>query len=365
MANWKNDGDIQCIGRMDNLVKVRGHRIELSEIENQLLKYSGIKDVAVVIKEGKDYEKFLCGYFVSEKPLSTVVLKKYLAKELHQYMIPMFFVRLEKMPLNPNGKVDRKALPNPEKSITEDMKYVPPQNKIQELMESIWRDVLGIESKIGITEEFFDIGGDSFKIVILASKIKDIFDIEVKISLLLNYPTIEKISDLIVNNFATLNEKTYFVFNKSKSEKIFCFPPTSGYGIVYNGLANIINEYSFYAFNFIETEDRISKYADIIMEIQPEGEYKILGYSAGGNLAFEVSKELERRGAAISDIILIDSKARNRQLTTEEMGLYNDRLELEKLIIEDERFVMFKDEIIDKSIKCQNYFRDLIVNGVI
>ncbi|NFD32026.1 non-ribosomal peptide synthetase, partial [Clostridium botulinum] len=108
LARWLPDGNIEFLGRIDNQVKIRGFRIELSEIENRLLQHENIKEAAVLVKENKDSEKYICAYVVSEKNLEELDLKSHLKETLPEYMVPAYFVELEKMPLTANGKLNRR-----------------------------------------------------------------------------------------------------------------------------------------------------------------------------------------------------------------------------------------------------------------
>ncbi|NJD03239.1 MAG: AMP-binding protein, partial [Ruminiclostridium sp.] len=154
------EGFIEFLGRKDHQIKIRGYRIELGEIENQLLIHELIKETLVVAREDYNGKKYLCAYIVSSSVLTNEELRTYLRNKLPEYMIPSYFVKLEKMPLTPNGKIDRKALPEPERSI--DIEYAAPQSEIEEKMVKIWQDVLGV-GRIGINDNFFDMGGDSIK----------------------------------------------------------------------------------------------------------------------------------------------------------------------------------------------------------
>lgn len=158
-------GDIEFIGRMDYQVKIRGYRVELGEIEHALLQNEAVMGAVVIDREDVSGKKYLCGYVTSRSPLDIKALKSSLSRQLPEYMVPARFVRLEQIPLTPNGKIDRRALPEPdslmgggERSVTE------PRNKTDSSLISIWRKVLQIDS-VGIDDDFFDLGGDSLTII--------------------------------------------------------------------------------------------------------------------------------------------------------------------------------------------------------
>ncbi|SFB47807.1 non-ribosomal peptide synthetase, partial [Clostridium frigidicarnis] len=153
LAKWLPDGNIEFLGRIDNQVKIRGFRIELGEIENKLLQHEDVKEATVIVIEDKDEDKYICAYIVSEKEVNELNLKDYLKESLPEYMVPSYFVKLDKMPITFNGKLDRRALPKPnlEDRLTS---YEAPRNAIEETLVRIWSEVLGVD-KIGINDSFF------------------------------------------------------------------------------------------------------------------------------------------------------------------------------------------------------------------
>jgi len=172
LARWMADGNIEFIGRIDHQVKIRGFRIELGEIENQLLKMENIREVAVVDRQDKEGNKYLCAYIACDKEMTVPELREGLRKELPGYMIPAYFMQIEKMPLTLNGKLDRKSLPEPDGEINTGVEYVAPRNEIEEKLVKAWSEVLGLE-RIGIDDDFFTLGGDSIKAIRMISKLRE------------------------------------------------------------------------------------------------------------------------------------------------------------------------------------------------
>jgi len=215
LARWLQDGNIEFLGRMDSQVKIRGFRIELGEIENRLLKHEEIKEMAVIVRQDKENEKYICAYVVSEKSINELNLKSYLKKTLPEYMIPTYFMNLEKMPLTANGKFDRRVLPKP--SLDGNLiEYEAPRNKVEEVLVRLWSEVLGIE-KIGINDNFFDLGGHSLKATVLVPKIHKELNKEVPLKELFKAPTIKELSMLFENvqtniysNIEEVEEKEYY-----------------------------------------------------------------------------------------------------------------------------------------------------------
>ncbi|MEC1231212.1 amino acid adenylation domain-containing protein, partial [Bacillus paralicheniformis] len=170
LARWLPDGHLEFLGRIDHQVKIRGYRIELGEIENQLLKLDKIDEAAVIARKDDDNSDYLCAYIVSKEDWTSTELSEWLEKELPHYMIPAYFVRLDKLPLTANDKVDRKALPAPDRHVATGAEYEAPRNDTEAKLVDIWRDVLGA-GDIGISHHFFAAGGDSIKALQIVSRL--------------------------------------------------------------------------------------------------------------------------------------------------------------------------------------------------
>ncbi|WP_346940202.1 amino acid adenylation domain-containing protein [uncultured Clostridium sp.] len=196
IARWLPDGNIEFLGRIDNQVKIRGFRIELGEIENRLLQYEGIDETTVIIREREDGEKYLCAYVISHKHIDSRKLRIYLKESLPENMIPSYFITIEKMPLTSNGKIDKKALPEPNISEIILSDYELPRNDVERKLLEIWSSILGI-SRIGINDNFFELGGHSLKATVLISKIHKELNREISLKELFNSPTIKEIGKLI------------------------------------------------------------------------------------------------------------------------------------------------------------------------
>ena len=180
LARRLPDGNIEFLGRVDHQVKIRGFRIELGEIENTLLKHEYIKENVVVARE-ENGDKYLCAYVVFEQgqEQNINILRDYLTGLLPEYMVPTYFVELEALPLNANGKINLKVLPSPEVKAGDD--YVAPSNEIEEKLVEIWSEVLNIpQEKISVTANFFAVGGDSLKVTLTLSKIHKRFKVKVR-----------------------------------------------------------------------------------------------------------------------------------------------------------------------------------------
>ncbi|HLP61991.1 MAG TPA: amino acid adenylation domain-containing protein, partial [Candidatus Deferrimicrobium sp.] len=202
-ARWLSDGNIEFLGRFDFQVKIRGYRIELGEIENRLLGYNGIKEAVVLIKEDGKGDKYLCAYIVTGRKIDDSELKSYLSGYLPGYMVPSYFTVLERMPLNPNGKVDIKAFPEP--GLKSGGEYTPPQNEIEKKLLERWSEILGRDvlhtsqllTTIGIDDNFFHKGGHSLKAAVLSSKVQKAFNVQLPLAEIFRTPTIRGLSQYI------------------------------------------------------------------------------------------------------------------------------------------------------------------------
>jgi amino acid adenylation domain-containing protein len=201
LARWLPDGNIEFIGRVDYQVKIRGFRIELGEIETRLMEIDFIKEAVIVDYKNPDGERYLCAYFVSQKEVEVSEIKDILASELPDYMVPLYFVPLEKIPLNSNGKVDKKKLPLPEFK-TNGIR-VKPRNDVEIKLLDIWSEVLGIDKDtIGIDANFFEWGGHSLKATILISRIHQLFDVKMSLGEMFDQSTIRGLAALIKESAA-------------------------------------------------------------------------------------------------------------------------------------------------------------------
>ncbi|MDQ1350695.1 MAG: hypothetical protein QG657_997, partial [Acidobacteriota bacterium] len=304
LCRWLPDGNIEFLGRIDNQLKIRGHRIELGEIESILLNYKGIKDVLVAAHGEGRGDKCLCAYIVSSEKLTASLLREYLTGRLPDYMIPSYFVQLEKIPLNANGKINWRDLPDPVLEVGD--AYVPPQNEIEEKLVDIWSDVLGIEkTKIGRDHNFFELGGNSLKLICLADRIYKEFKLDISIvAQIYNQPRIRDLAVSFIKN--NLSEQPVVLLNWEREKKIFGFPDQFGFGYNYANLGALLKDYSLYSLTFIDDDDRIKRYINVITDIQPIGPYVFFGHSAAGKLTCVIAAALEKLGLEVSDIIFAD-----------------------------------------------------------
>ncbi len=197
LARWLPDGSIEFLGRADHQVKIRGFRIELEEIENQLMTYEAVKDAVVIDRIAEDGTKYLCAYFSSDKKLAPVQLMEHLAQTLPDYMIPSYFLQMDNLPLTINGKVNRKALPEPDRRMNEDNDFCAPANDTERKLAEVWQQVLGID-KVSTTGRFLEMGGDSIKAIKITAEVAK-WGINIKVSDIFKFRTISRIAESVKN----------------------------------------------------------------------------------------------------------------------------------------------------------------------
>ncbi|MFS4449718.1 condensation domain-containing protein, partial [Maribacter sp. 2307UL18-2] len=215
---WSADGNLEYIGRLDDQVKIRGHRIGFKEIENVLVRHERINEAIVRLK-GKAEDKYLTGYYTSEKEIELEVLKKHLYATLPDYMVPSHFVHLENFSLLSNGKVNLKDLPEPQINLDN---FIPPSNDIEKELVEIWSEVLKLPTNvIGANTSFFELGGHSIRAVQLINKVQNAFSVKIDLRDIFETNTVSGMAVIIGNN--TLTSKT--VINKAQIKPYYRASP--------------------------------------------------------------------------------------------------------------------------------------------
>jgi amino acid adenylation domain-containing protein len=193
LAKLQPDGTILFLGRLDDQVKIRGFRIELGEIENRLLEHNDIKEAVVVAREEKGREKYLCAYVVANDNINPAEVKSYLSGKLSAHMIPAHIVQLEKLPLKANGKVDKRSLPQPE---VQSQQYVAASTDIEKEIAGVWQEALGLD-KIGIHDNFFDIGGNSLLLLKVVDQLKKALNKDISTMVMFEHSTIHSMAQYL------------------------------------------------------------------------------------------------------------------------------------------------------------------------
>ncbi|MBU5265933.1 non-ribosomal peptide synthetase [Virgibacillus proomii] len=213
IGKWLPDGTIEFIGRTDYMVKIRGFRVEIGEIEEALFKHEEIKETVVIVNNDSYGNKYLCAYYVSDQEIPANKLRDFISNNLPEYMIPSYFIFMNKLPLTINGKVDRKLLPEPKDVLIKNKIIVQPRNEMQRKMSTIWSEILELE-QVGINEDFFELGGHSLKASILISRISKEFAKEVPLKQLFMTPTIEGLSNYLETAMSSTDSEIIPIENR-------------------------------------------------------------------------------------------------------------------------------------------------------
>ncbi|MGD2087714.1 MAG: AMP-binding protein [Candidatus Aminicenantes bacterium] len=199
LARFLPDGRIEFLGRINDQINLRGLRLEPGDIEAHLMKTKGIKKAVVVLKENRSGEKYICAYFVSDRDISLPEIREFLSRDLPEYMIPSQFFRLEDIPLTPNGKVDRKSLDRYARKLERGVEFVPPENEEEQIVTDIWKQILQVD-KVGVNDNFFDLGGNSLKIIEVTSRINEAFKTNIPVVKMFGFSTVRTIGQFLIDN---------------------------------------------------------------------------------------------------------------------------------------------------------------------
>ncbi|MBV8418351.1 MAG: amino acid adenylation domain-containing protein [Verrucomicrobia bacterium] len=255
------------------------------------------------------------------KVVSTEDLTMFLKQKLPEYMVPQRLVRIEEFPRTLHGKIDKAALAKIEQEHQATDETEQPWTETEKQLALIWEEVL--KQKItSPTQDFFRSGGHSLKVTKLVALIRERIGVHVSLTAVFKATTIREQAKLLLDQaqfgIEGVDEPMVLLNKTAGGAAIFALPPGTGDALAYLQLADLLKPYRFYAFNFIPGPTRLADYADLIMSADPAGPYLLLGWSAGGNLAFHVADELERRGRCVSDIVMVESGRRLHRLVLPE-----------------------------------------------
>ncbi|ERZ23945.1 non-ribosomal peptide synthase/polyketide synthase [Pseudomonas aeruginosa] len=319
LVRQREDGTFDYLGRIDNQVKVRGFRIELGEIEARLQDAGEVREAVVVARDAASGKQLL-GYVVAEDGADSSGLlerlRERLKRDLPEYMVPAHLALLPAMPLTPNGKIDRKALPDID--VTASEAYVAPRNELELALAGIWQEVLGI-ARIGVHDNFFELGGDSIlsmQVVAKARALKKL-GFSLKLRDLIQKPSIAALSGY---DDSAAPPSPILALNAAVDgcPPLFCVH--AGFGTVFdyeplarrlNGRRSVlaIQARSLLDPNWrdVSLQRMAEDYVALIRQRQAEGPYHLLGWSLGGTLGMLMAAELERQGQQVAFLALLDS----------------------------------------------------------
>jgi amino acid adenylation domain-containing protein len=325
LARYLPDGNIEFLGRMDQQVKIRGFRIELGEIETVLRQHPTVREAIVSARGNGAGEQQLVAYVVvqGDLPASDNELRGFLKQKLPDYMVPAIFEPLDKLPLMPNGKVDRGALPEPKRTRSERGKeFVAPRNALELQLSNLWEEVLGIRP-VGVKDNFFELGGHSLAAVRLFALIEKRLGKKVPLATLFQGATIEHLASILRQHAKEASSSSLVPIQPNgKRSPLFLIHPAGGHVFPYVHLANSLDPdqpcYGLQARGLEEgqephtrIEDMAAFYIDAMRSVQADGPYFLGGWSMGGVVAFEMAQQLRAQGQRTALLALLDTRIPN------------------------------------------------------
>lgn len=322
-GRWRADGLLEHLGRADAQVKVRGHRIEIGEVEATLARHPNVREAVVAaVAEGAD-DVTLVGYLVPRSgTLDIDAVRTHAERWLPRYMLPQLFIELDSIPLLPNGKIDRRRLPSPRQAARGRGELLAPRNDHERALKEIWAAVLG-HDRFGVHDDFFEVGGHSLLAVRVVALIRERLRRHCSVPLLLHHPTIEKLA-MALERVDTAPGPLPIVLNGHPGPAtLYCLCGISIYGLLAERLADLVRV----AAVFVPAEMAAlgqesdqespasaanipmlaSLYRSAILESQSAGPYMVAGFSLGGVVALEVARQLRAAGHEVRLLLLMDS----------------------------------------------------------
>lgn len=314
------DETIEFRGRKDFQVKIRGHRVEVGEVEFHLAKHPGIKECVVIADNSSSGETHLVAYFVSTGTQPTGnEIRNFLEDKLPDFMIPSIFLPLQSLPMTPTGKIDRLSLPTPDYTgQLNPNQRVNARNPVEEELIKIWEDVLHVQP-IGVRDNFFELGGHSLMAVHLFTRINQTFNVNLPLATLFRDATVEHLANAI--NRDTNSEKRWSALIAVKPEgnhlPFFCVHGLTGDILWFRDLADCLSpDYPFYGLQsrgldgiqapLTSIEDMAAYYISEIRRLQPKGPYYLGGASFGGAVALEIAQQLLAQQEQVALLAIFD-----------------------------------------------------------
>jgi amino acid adenylation domain-containing protein/natural product biosynthesis luciferase-like monooxygenase protein len=315
LARYRDDGVLEFIGRTDFQIKLRGFRIELEEIEATLKSFSGVRDAVVIVRDDHGNQR-LVAYVIADG-IQARELRAYISTKLPDYMIPSAWIFLKEFPLTAHGKLDRGALPEPAARVVEQA-FVPPRDQAEAEIAAIWANILHLPA-VGVTEDFFELGGDSLLGVRLFTQIRKLLGTDLPLATLFQAPTVEQLATLVKQQGWRSNWSP-LVPIQPNGNRTPVFAVHGGYGevMLYRHLSGCLgSEQPFYGLQAqgldgspigLDTVEGIATtYLAEVRKVQAHGPYLLAGYCSGGAIAFEMAQQLHRAGEEVALVALIDS----------------------------------------------------------
>jgi amino acid adenylation domain-containing protein len=322
LGRMQPDGLLEHLGRKDFQVKIRGNRVETAEIEMALLDHAAVEEACVIARDDQSGEKVLAAYLVaqSRSTIGSSELRTYLKTRLPDYMIPSAFVWLAALPLNANGKIDRAALPEPDRTANRSDSALTPRDELEATLAKIWQDTLRLNT-IDLSADFFELGGDSLLAARIFAEIDRQLGKRLSPTVLLTSPTIEQLASIVRQSNVSAPPPTLVALQPLGSKPPLFLAHGIGGGVLdYTPLARQLGSdqpvYGLVAVGLDGTEPQVvdlremaMRYVQEILTKQPDGPYAIGGYSYGGAVAFEIAQQLLALGQEVKVLAEFDSPA--------------------------------------------------------
>jgi amino acid adenylation domain-containing protein len=321
-VRWRPDGQLEFLGRLDDQVKVRGFRVDPAEVESALLRHPAVRQAAVAAFEDEAGDRRLAAYVVADgdPAAEPAELAGFLRERLPHHMVPSTVVRLDSLPLTPSGKVDRRALPAPDRSIAGRGGSVGPRDEVEARLAAIWEEVLDARP-VGVADSFFDLGGHSLLAVRLMSRIEEQFGRRLPLATLFRGGTVEDLARLLREPAPKQPATPLVAIQPSGAGRpFFCVHPAGGIVFCFQDLARHLGtDRPFFGLQapgldgerepFTRLEEMAARYIEAIREVQPDGPYHLGGWSLGGLVAFEMAQQLRQGGREVATLALFDVPA--------------------------------------------------------
>ena len=313
VVRWCAGGVLEYLSRADDQVKLRGFRIELDEIANVATTHPEVRQAAVVVREDRPGDKRLVAYVVGTADAAD--LRRHIAAALPEYMVPAAVVRIDALPLGPSGKLDRRALPAPELTVTPSGRA--PRSQREEVLCGLFAEVLGVPA-VTVDDNFFELGGHSLLVTRLVSRIRRELGAELSIRGLFETPTVAELAERL-DSYADHDPLAVLLPLRTSGEAtpLFCVHPAAGIGWVYSGLLRHVDQrtpvYGLQARGLTEPDARpdtvaamVKDYLDQVRTVQPTGPYQLLGWSFGARIAHAMAARLRAEGDEVALLALLD-----------------------------------------------------------
>jgi amino acid adenylation domain-containing protein len=324
LVRYAADGTILYVGRNDQQVKIRGYRIELGEIEARIRELTGVRDAAVMAR-GTGNQKRLVGYVVTGPDyVGDDALREALRVKLPDFMVPRAFVHLSALPLNHNGKLDRGALPEPSQDDSPSLSHVSPRDERERELCEIWQRALG-QKHVGVTDNFFDLGGQSLMAVKISNEVERTFGLRLPLATLFECPTVEQFAKRLSELGGRASQSASPAFTtlvpvrpRGSLPPLFCVAGAGGNPMnLRHVAAELGDDQPFYGLQYRGVDGQLPPHRRIrdmaeeflrdVRSVQPRGPYYLSGYSAGGLAAYEMAQLLQKAGESVGLVIFFDT----------------------------------------------------------